>query len=145
MTTRTAPWLCVLRLALSAGTPAAAFTQAATSARQAKPSPTKELTVTQLAEAPRAAADDKAIRAFRISVPEAALVDLRRRIAATRWPEHETVADQSQGVKLNKLHPLVRYWGTDYSWRKAEARLNAIPQFVTTIDGVDIQFAHIKS
>lgn len=89
--------------------------------------------------------EDVTIRPFRISVPEEALADLRRRIAATRWPERETVTDQSQGVQLAKLEPLVRYWGTDYNWRKAEAKLNALPQFVTTIDGIDIQFTHIRS
>ena len=86
-----------------------------------------------------------AIRPFRVSVPEEAIVDLRRRIAATRWPDRETVKDQSQGVQLAKLQELVRYWGTDYDWRKAEAKLNALPQFVTNIDGVDIQFVHVRS
>ena len=95
--------------------------------------------------AQREAADDKAIRTFHVSIPEADLVDLRRRIAATRWPERETVADQSQGVQLATLQALVRYWGTDYDWRKAEAKLNALPQFVTTIDGVDIHFIHVRS
>jgi pimeloyl-ACP methyl ester carboxylesterase len=92
-----------------------------------------------------AATEDNAIRPFRIHVPEAAIVDLRRRIAATRWPARETVTDQSQGVPLAKIQPLVRYWGTGYDWRKVEARLNALPQFVTKIDGLDIQFAHIRS
>ena len=73
------------------------------------------------------AADKDAIRPFHVSIPEEALVDLRRRIAATRWPEKETVADQSQGVPLAKLQELVRYWGMDYDWRKAEAKLNAFP------------------
>jgi pimeloyl-ACP methyl ester carboxylesterase len=90
-------------------------------------------------------ATDTAIRPFRINVPEKDLVDLRRRIAATRWPARETVADRSQGVQLAKLQNLVRYWGTGYDWRKAEAKLNALPQFVTQIDGLDIQFAHIRS
>lgn len=88
---------------------------------------------------------DTVIRPFRVSIPEAALVDMRQRIVATRWPDRETVNDQSQGVQLAKIQELVRYWGTDYDWRKAEAKLNALPQFVTRIDGVDIQFAHIKS
>jgi Epoxide hydrolase N terminus len=91
------------------------------------------------------AAQDSTIRQFRIDIPEAALADLRRRIAATRWPDRETVSDQSQGVQLAKLQDLVCYWGTDYDWRKAEARLNALPQFITTIDGVDIQFTHVRS
>jgi hypothetical protein len=89
--------------------------------------------------------DADAIRPFRINVPEEALLDLRRRVVATRWPERETVTDQSQGVQLAKIQPLIQYWGTGYDWRKAEAKLNALPQFVTTIDGVDIQFVHVKS
>jgi pimeloyl-ACP methyl ester carboxylesterase len=92
-----------------------------------------------------AVAEDAAIRPFRIAVPEADLVDLRKRIAATRWPDRELVADQSQGVKLDTLKDLVRYWGTQYDWRKAELKLNALPEFVTRIDGIDIQFVHIKS
>jgi pimeloyl-ACP methyl ester carboxylesterase len=91
------------------------------------------------------AADGDSIRPFHVNVPEEALVDLRRRIAATRWPDRETVADQSQGVQLAKLKELVRYWGTDYDWRKAEAKLNALPQFITTIDDVDIHFIHVRS
>src|SRR5438094_4090708 len=91
------------------------------------------------------AADDNTVRSFKINVPEEQLVDLRRRIAATRWPDKETVADQSQGVQLARLQELVRYCGTDYDWRKAEARLNALPQFTTNIDGVDIHFIHVRS
>jgi hypothetical protein len=93
----------------------------------------------------RAAAEDDAILPFRVNVPEEALVDLRRRIAATRWPDRETVNDRSQGVQLAKFQELVRYWGTDYDWRKAEAKLNALPQFMTTIDDVDIHFIHVRS
>ena len=85
------------------------------------------------------------VRPFRASVPEKDLVDLRQRIAATRWPDRETVNDPSQGTQLAKLQELLRYWGTDYDWRKAEARLNALPQFITTIDGVDIHFIHVRS
>jgi pimeloyl-ACP methyl ester carboxylesterase len=92
-----------------------------------------------------APATDGAIRLFHVHVPEAALVDLRKRIAATRWPDKETVTDNSQGVRLEKLQALVRYWGGQYDWRKAEARFNALPQFVTKIDGVDIQFVHVRS
>jgi hypothetical protein len=88
---------------------------------------------------------EKAICPFHINVPESALVDLRQRIAATRWPDRETVSDGSQGVELAKLQQLVRYWGTDYDWRKTEAKLNAVPQYMTNIDGVDIQFAWIRS
>ena len=90
-------------------------------------------------------AQDTAIRPFRVHVSDKALKDLRRRIAATRWPDKETVADQSQGVQLAKLQELVRYWGNGYDWRKAEAKLNALPQFMTTIDGVDIHFIHVRS
>src|SRR3954469_25815987 len=82
---------------------------------------------------------------FRVSVPDADLADLRRRLKATRWPDKETAADQWQGVQLAKLQELVRYWGTDYDWRKGEAKLNAYPQFMTNIDGVDIHFIHVKS
>lgn len=91
------------------------------------------------------ATEDSAIRPFRVNVPEEQLVGLRRRIAATRWPDRETVSDQSQGIQLAKLKPLVEYWGTSYDWRKAEAKLNALPQFVTRIDGVDIHFIHVRS
>lgn len=87
----------------------------------------------------------EAIRPFHISVPEAALADLRQRILATRWPDKETVTDQSQGVNLEKIQALVKYWGTDYDWRKAEAKLNALPQYVTNIDGLDIYFIHVRS
>ena len=89
--------------------------------------------------------EDRSIRPFKVQVPQAALDDLRRRIAATRWPDKETVADQSQGAQLAKLQELVRYWGSGYDWRKAEAKLNALPQFITTIDGVDIHFIHVRS
>ena len=91
------------------------------------------------------AASSDAIRPFRINVPEADLVDLRRRIAATRWPDRETVNDRSQGIQLAKFQELVRHWGTNYDWRKVEARLNALPQFTTEIDGVDIHFIHVRS
>jgi pimeloyl-ACP methyl ester carboxylesterase len=92
-----------------------------------------------------AAADDNTIRSFKINVPDEDLADLRRRLVATRWPDKETVADQSQGAQLAKLQELVRYWGTAYDWRKVEAQLNALPQFTTTIDGVDIHFIHVRS
>ena len=88
---------------------------------------------------------DTAIQPFRVNIAEADLADLKRRLAATRWPDKETVGDQSQGVQLAKLQELVRYWGTDYDWRKAEATLNAYPQFMTKIDGVDIHFIHVRS
>ena len=91
------------------------------------------------------APEERAIRPFAVRVPQAELDDLRRRIAATRWPDRETVADRSQGAQLERLQALVRYWGTDYDWRKVEARLNALPQFTTNIDGVDIHFIHLRS
>jgi pimeloyl-ACP methyl ester carboxylesterase len=93
-----------------------------------------------------ASVQDESIRPFPpVHVPQVAIDDLRRRIAATQWPEKETVADSSQGVQLETMQKLARYWATDYDWRKAEARLNALPQFVTTIDGVDIHFIHVRS
>jgi hypothetical protein len=85
------------------------------------------------------------IRPFHVHVSDEALLDLRRRINATRWPDKETVADRSQGTQLAKLQELVRYWGTDYDWRKVEAKLNALPHFITTIDGLDIHFIHVRS
>ena len=85
------------------------------------------------------------IRPFQVDIPDQALEDLRRRIAAVRWPSRELVADRSQGVQLATSQELARYWATDYDWRKAEAKLNALPQFTTEIDGVDIHFLHVKS
>jgi pimeloyl-ACP methyl ester carboxylesterase len=87
-----------------------------------------------------------AIRPFpRLNYPESELADLRRRVNATRWPERETVTDDSQGVRLELMQELARYWANDYDWRKCEARLNDLPQFVTEIDGLDIQFIHVRS
>src|SRR5690242_988489 len=88
---------------------------------------------------------ETAIRPFRINVPDEALVDLRRRVAATRWPEKETVADTSQGVQLATMQQLAQHWQAGHDWRKVEARLNALPQFVTEIDGLDIHFIHVRS
>jgi pimeloyl-ACP methyl ester carboxylesterase len=85
------------------------------------------------------------IRPFRVDMPDAAIADLRRRIAATRWPSRELVADRSQGVQLATIQELARYWATDYDWRACEAKLNALPQFTTEIDGADIHFIHVKS
>jgi pimeloyl-ACP methyl ester carboxylesterase len=85
------------------------------------------------------------IRPFHVDIPDEALEDLRRRIAATNWPEKETVADQSQGVPLAMIQKLARYWMTDYDWRRCEADLNALPQFITEIDGLDIHFLHVRS
>ena len=86
-----------------------------------------------------------AVRPFDVNVPEADLADLRRRIHATKWPERETVSDASQGVQLATMQALARYWGTDYDWRKCEAKLKALPQFITEIDGLDIHFIHVRS
>jgi pimeloyl-ACP methyl ester carboxylesterase len=91
------------------------------------------------------AADKNAIRPFHVNVPEAELTELRRRINATRWPERETVTDTSQGVQLATTQKLARYWATEHDWRKVEARLNALPQFITEIDGLDIHFIHARS
>jgi len=98
-----------------------------------------------LPERSAAATDDASVRPFHIDVPEKALVDLRRRVAATRWPERELVTDPSQGVQLATIQKLARFWEADYDWRKVEARLNALPQFMTEIDGVDIHFIHVRS
>ena len=92
-----------------------------------------------------AAAEGDVIRPFRINVPEAELTEMRRRIGTTRWPDRETVTDESQGVQLATMQDLARYWGTEYDWRKCEAKLNALPQFVTEIDGLDIHFIHVRS
>jgi len=92
-----------------------------------------------------AASDDKAIRPFKFTASKEALADMRKRIAATRWPDKETVNDATQGVQLATIQKLARYWATDYDWSKCEAKLKALPQFVTTIDGVDIHFIHVRS
>ena len=89
--------------------------------------------------------DRSAIRPFRVDVPEVELTELRKRINATRWPERETVTDASQGVQLATMRALARYWATEYDWRKVEARLQALPHFVTEIDGLDIHFIHVRS
>jgi pimeloyl-ACP methyl ester carboxylesterase len=90
--------------------------------------------------------DKTAVRPFRVDVvPEAELIELRRRINATRWPERETVTDASQGVQLATMQALARYWATEYDWRKIEAKMNALPQFITEIDGLDIHFIHVRS
>ena len=105
--------------------------------------------VSLLTPGPARAADDRnegaAILPFSVHFPEAALVELHRRISATIWPERETVADDSQGVQLATMQQLARYWATDHDWRKCEAKLNALPQFITRIDGLDIHFIHVRS
>src|SRR6195256_4243044 len=108
----------------------------------------KETTVTQLATAQVDSDpynETVEIRAFHVNVPEDQLVELRRRVAATRWPGKETVSDATQGVQLATMQKLAHYWATDYDWRKVEARLNALPQFITNIDGLDIHFIHVRS
>jgi pimeloyl-ACP methyl ester carboxylesterase len=90
-------------------------------------------------------AQDDTIRRFQVGFPEAELTELRRRVNATRWPERETVTDDSQGVPLALMQELARYWGSDYDWRKCEAKLNDVPQFTTEIDGLDIHFIHVRS
>jgi hypothetical protein len=96
-------------------------------------------------QAQAASTSSDAIRPFKVNVPEAELAELRRRINVTRWPERETVTDESQGVPLAMIQELARYWATDYDWRKCEAKLNALPQFITEIDGLDIHFIHVRS
>jgi hypothetical protein len=92
-----------------------------------------------------AAADSTAIRPFHIKTSNQALIDLRKRIAATRFPERETVADATQGLQLATVRKLAQYWSTEYDWRKCEAKLNALPNFITEIDGLDIHFIHLRS
>ena len=101
------------------------------------------MSATQLPEQTRT--DNKAIRPFEVGFPEAELIELRRRVNTTRWPERETVTDDSQGVRLALMQELARYWGTDYDWRACEAKLNALPNFITEIDGLDIHFIHVRS
>src|SRR4051812_27088121 len=106
--------------------------------------PGRAATMTDVMIAPEAVAQTD-IRPFRINVPDADLADLRRRIQATRWPDRETVTDETQGVQLATTQKLAQYWATEHDWRKVEARLNALPQFITEIDGLDIHFIHVKS
>ena len=95
--------------------------------------------------AQQAGRENTAVRPFQVGFPEAELTDLRRRINATRWPERETVADDSQGARLAMMQDLAAYWGSEYDWRTCEARLNALPNFTTEIDGLDIHFIHVRS
>ena len=90
-------------------------------------------------------ADKTAIRPFQFNFPDAELTDLRRRVSATKWPDREQVTDASQGVQLATMQKLARYWGTDYDWRKGEAKLKAVPHFITEIDGLDVHFIHVRS
>ena len=145
-------WLCLFALGLSflsGAPPADAQTTAAV--RQARPTLSREITMTtQLTTAGGAAmapasSREAEIRPFQFHATDEALADLRRRIAATKWPEREVVPDASQGVQLATMQKLARYWETKYDWRKFEARLNAVPQFTTKIDGLDIHFIHVRS
>jgi len=126
---------------LAAGIVAAAPPEA--NPKEKTVSATTQTSATQ--QGSKQAADKNAIRPFRVNVPEAELTELRRRINATKWPDREIVSDQTQGVQLATIQTLARYWGKDYDWRKCEAKLNALPQFVTEIDGVDIHFIHVRS
>ncbi|MGT2455631.1 epoxide hydrolase family protein [Cupriavidus basilensis] len=107
--------------------------------------PARAADATPKAVAAKATNADESIRPFKVHVPQAQLDELRHRIATTRWPDKEVVSDETQGIQTAQLQELVRYWGTQYDWRKAEAQLNALPQFVTKIDGVDIHFIHVRS
>ena len=145
--------LSALGLAVCASRPTLVPAQTALPARDALP-PFKEGTnmsglntanAPLATPAPRAATEDESIRPFRFHASDEALTDLRRRIEATHWPEKETVADESQGVPLAMMRELASHWTSDYDWRKAEAKLNRYPQFITNIDGLDIHFIHVKS
>jgi len=105
----------------------------------------RESAMTQGSGTQRGSEQADAIRPFQVTFPEAELTDLRKRINATKWPEPETVTDASQGVQFATMQKLARYWGTDYDWRKCEAKINAVPNFITNIDGLDIHFIHVKS
>jgi pimeloyl-ACP methyl ester carboxylesterase len=145
--------ICALGLTFFLASPELAEAQSTAASPGARPTLSREPIMTQRntvdapAAAPfsREAAREDAVHPFRAHVPDADVADMKRRLAATRWPDKETVADASQGAQLARLQELVRYWATDYDWRKGEARLNAFPQFTTKIDGVDIHFIHVKS
>src|ERR1700693_3419100 len=96
-------------------------------------------------DAQQASGDKTAIRPFQVGFPEADLAELRRRVTATRWPERETVTDDSQGARLEMMQDLARYWAADYDWGQCEKKLNALPNFLTEIDGLDIHFIHVRS
>jgi len=132
-----------LRSLAAAATLTSLLFSASTLARAASPKQSSMETI-QTATPP-ATRQAQAIRPFHYTASEADLTDLKRRIAATRWPQKETVADDSQGVQLATMQKLAKYWQSDYDWRKCEARLNALPQFVTEIDGLEIHFIHVKS
>jgi pimeloyl-ACP methyl ester carboxylesterase len=147
--------LCIyaLSVAMCTSISAYAYAQAATTSRDVRATLNRSTTMTELntVEVPRTVpptrttTENTSIRPFRVSISDEAVADLRRRLQATRWPTKELVKDRSQGVQLATLKELARYWATEYDWRKAEAKLNALPQFVTKIDGVDIHFIHVRS
>ncbi|HBB96762.1 MAG TPA: multidrug MFS transporter, partial [Blastocatellia bacterium] len=129
-----------LAVAFSPGTIAETFADSKSKTTQ------EEETMTQTSATQPAAeqsADQTAIRPFRFEAPQADLTDLRQRIKATKWPERELVADATQGVQLATMQKLAQYWANDHDWRKCEARINAVPNFVTEIDGLDIHFIHV--
>jgi len=131
-----------MAVAFSPGTIGEAFTDSKSKTTK------KENTMTQTTGTHRGSeqtGDKTAIRPFHVKVPETELTELRRRVKATKWPEREQVTDDSQGVQLDTIQKLARYWGTEYDWRKVEARLNALPNFITNIDGLDIHFIHVRS
>ena len=137
--------ICGLVLALCGSLPTPVRGQAVTTDRSTMMTKVKTPRVARETPAARATTETNDIRPFKVHVSDSALADLRRRIRDTRWPERETVTDDSQGVPLALMQELVRHWGTDYDWRKVEAKLNALPQFVTNIDGLDIHFIYVKS
>ena len=145
--------ICVFNLAIGASLSGSVHAQTFAASRDTRATHNRRTTMTRLntaevqlvTPASGAATADTSIRPFRVNVSKEALADLRRRILATRWPEKETVADESQGVRLATIRQLAHYWATEYDWRKVEGRLNALPQFVTNIDGLDIQFIHVRS
>jgi hypothetical protein len=147
-------FLCTAAFALVMSTSLSALVhaQAATASRDARATLPRTTTMTELSTIDRpldatirAVAEETAIQPFRARVSDEAIADLRRRLQMTRWPDRETVGDATQGAQLARMQALVTYWGTGYDWRKAEAKLNALPQFTTKIDGVDIHFIHVKS
>src|SRR5688572_6223943 len=145
--------ICTLALATCVSLSALAHAQGSAASREARATTNRSTAMSELSTvglpvatpATPAAAGDTSIRPFRARVSDDAIADLRRRLKTTRWPDKETAPDASQGAQLAKLQALVRYWGNGYDWRKAEAKLNALPQFTTSIDGVDIHFIHVRS
>src|SRR5271167_3893898 len=131
-----------LAVAFSPGTTGEAFADSQSKTIQEEDAMTQSGAAQQGSEQ---AADKTTIRPFQVNVPEAELTELRRRIHSTRWPDRETVTDESQGLPLATIQELAGYWATDYDWRKCEAKLNALPQFITEIDGLDIHFIHVRS